>query len=138
MILGTGIDLLEVDRVRRELRRGGERFKRTAFTGGEIAYCDGKRYPARHFAARFAAKEAVLKALGMGGLDLSVFRQVEIRRDAAGRPGVRLTGRVGRYARERGVRSVALSLTHTRTMAAAAIVVEDGTASRGKRGGKGP
>ena len=134
MRTGTGIDLLEVDRVRREIRRGGRAFLEAAFTPGEIAYCEGKRYPARHFAARFAAKEAVLKALGMGGLDLSVWRLVEVVRDAEGRPGIRLHGRVRAFARRRRVRSIAVSLAHTAAMAAASIVVDHG---KGGNGGPG-
>lgn len=124
MILGAGVDLLEVERVRREIRRGGAAFEAGVFTPAEIAYCRGKRYPARHFAARFAAKEAVLKALGMGGLDLSVWRLVEIGRGRTGRPEVRLHGRVRAFARGRKVRRIAASLSHTGGMAAAWAVAE--------------
>jgi holo-[acyl-carrier protein] synthase len=83
-ILGTGVDIIEVERIERSLARFGERFLRKHFTGVEIAYCSSKARPAQHFAARFAAKEAVIKAIGSGPrLHL---HQIEISRDSAGRP----------------------------------------------------
>jgi len=114
---GVGIDLIEIDRVERALRRH-PRLAARVFTKGERAYAAGKGRPARHLAARFAAKEAVVKALGLdGGFAL---RDIEV---VAGEPPtVRLAGRPAERA---GGAEVDLSLTHSRDSAAAVAVVRD-------------
>src|SRR5262245_26628973 len=91
-VIGVGVDIIEIDRVRDAVHRGGERFVRRVFSEREAAYCRGKRDPARHLAARFAAKESVIKALrvppGLGWL----WRDIEVRR-GDGPPSIGLTGR---------------------------------------------
>jgi holo-[acyl-carrier protein] synthase len=124
MILGLGVDLFEVPRLEEELRKQGSDFGRELFTPAEIAYCEGQRYPGQHYAARFAAKEAVFKALGMDGRDGSSWREVEVRAGAGGERRVVLHGRVEELARGRGVSRVLVSLSHTRTLATACVVLE--------------
>ena len=123
MIVGIGTDLLEVARMERELRRDGRAVKERLFTPAESAYCEGKRYPPRHFAARFAAKEALVKALpappgAVRPLD------VEVLPTAGGRPQMVLHGAARALAERAGVRAIFLSLTHTRRVAAAQVVLE--------------
>src|SRR3989304_3535414 len=108
-----GVDLVEVARVADALDRHGERFLRRLFTGPEIAYCEGRRNRLESYAARFAAKEAMLKALGTGWGQGVRWVEMEVATDAAGRPTLRLTGRVEALARARGVTDVVLSLTPT-------------------------
>lgn len=124
MVVGIGIDLVEVSRVREELGRDGVDWKARLFTPEEVAYCDGQRYPERHYAARFAAKEAVLKALGTGALDTGAWRDVEVKRDAAGALSVALHGGAGRTAGALGGVRVHLSISHTDGWAVAHAVVE--------------
>ncbi len=107
-----------------ELREGGAPFRAALFTPAEVAYCEAKRYPARHFAARFAAKEAVLKALGAEGDIGRAWAEIEVFNRASGEPGVCLHGGVEALARTRRVRAVFLSLSHTATLAAATAVLE--------------
>lgn len=122
MIVGVGIDLTPIDRVALILRRHGDRFERKVFTDGERAYCNGKSSPADHFAARFAAKEATLKALGVPeGLS---WHEMEIVSLAAGRPSLRLVGAAARAAAELGVARLHLTLTHAGGQAAAVVVAE--------------
>ena len=122
MIVGVGLDLCEVGRVRRLLEKERERFVRRVYREAEIAYCDARRRPELHYAARFAAKEAFLKALGRGWR--LGWTQLEVVRGASGKPDLRLTGKAAEAGERRGVARVHLTLTHTAEMAAAVIVLE--------------
>ena len=117
----VGVDLIEIERVRRALDRYPS-FRDRCFTEAERAYCDSRPNPAQHYAARFAGKEAVGKAIGFGVARAFAWRDVEI----AGRPkpGVRLSGRVAAWAERIGAGSLDLSLTHSRELAAAVCVAE--------------
>lgn len=122
---GIGVDMLEIERMERVIARRPN-FVARVFTEEERAYCDRSARPAEHYAARFAAREAVLKALGTGFSDGVGLRDVSVSRDDAGRPHVVLTGRAAEIAREGGVREIALSISHTHDVAVAnAIAVTD-------------
>ena len=116
-IVKLGVDLIEIERIARALERPG--FRERCFTAAEIAYCDSKPNPPQHFAARFAGKEAVGKALGSGVH--FTWKEIEI----AGRPkpGVRLSGRTQKWAERVGARAIELSMTHSRGLAAAVAAV---------------
>ena len=117
----VGIDLIEIDRIRRALERHGDSFKRRCFTEAEQAYCDSKPNPPQHYAGRFAAKEAVGKALGSGVY--FTWKEIEIR--GRPKPGVHLTGRTAAWADKVQAGRIELSMTHSRELAAAvAVVVE--------------
>lgn len=124
MIAGMGIDLVEVRRIDRLLRKWGDRFTGRYFAPGEVAYCDRKARPGIHYAARFAAKESFLKSLGIG-LGMGVrLRDIEVSRDSRGKPALVLHGKASSMLAERGVTAVHLTLTHTAEHAAAAVVLE--------------
>lgn len=124
MIIGIGIDLVEVERVDRLLLRHPRRARERLFTANEVDYCRGSRHPGESFAARFAAKEALFKALGTGWTGGAAWRDVEIVSNAAGAPRLRLHGGTSRIADARGVRRVHVALTHTRDLAGAYVVLE--------------
>lgn len=130
MIVGIGTDLLDVGRMARELARQGAGFRDDVFTPAEIAYCEGMGQPSQHFAARFAAKEAFWKAVGAGPEGLSL-GDVEVEREAAGRPRLLLHGRARAEAERLGVRAVFVSLSHTTTLASATVVLEGQERGRG-------
>ena len=117
-----GVDLIEIERIRRTLERYPG-FRERCFTEAERAYCDSRPNPAQHYAARFAGKEAVGKALGFGVARAFAWKEVEI----AGRPkpGVTLSGRVGAWAERVRAGGIDLSMTHGRALAAAVCVVAD-------------
>ena len=117
-MLGAGVDLIEIERVAGVLERHGERFLRRVFTPGEIAYCRGR---APNLAARFAAKEAVMKSLGTGFRGVG-WRDVEVVRAPSGAPSPRLHGRALRRAERLGVTEIAISLSHSRGFAVAFAV----------------
>jgi holo-[acyl-carrier protein] synthase len=122
-VLGTGIDIVETGRIRDSLEKFGERFVNRCFLPGEIAYCRGMKFPELHFAARFAAKEAISKAFGTGiGKQLG-WRDMEICRRASGEPFVKLHGKGAELARQRGVTEVFVSLSHCKDYAAAQAVI---------------
>jgi holo-[acyl-carrier protein] synthase len=123
MIIGVGTDVLEVARLKRELARK-EGLDRQLFTPGELAYCRDKRYPARHLAARFAAKEAFFKALGAGPADGVGWRDVEVKNRRSGAPLLVLRGQAKRVAARRGVKRALVSLAHTAELATACVVLE--------------
>lgn len=122
MILGIGIDLCEVGRVERLLLKDRSRFLRRVFRDGEAAYCDGKRHPAIHYAARLAAKEAFLKAVGTGW-SLG-WRQVEVVRGREGKPRLSILGKAALVLDRRSVTRIHLTLTHTRESALAVVILE--------------
>ena len=124
MIVGIGVDLFSVPRVEEDLDKGEQGLRDTIFTPEEIAYCQTKRYPAQHFAARFAAKEAVFKALGASGLSGSHWRDVEVRVERNGRSYVILHDKVREAADSLHVSNVFVSLSHTRDWAVASVVLE--------------
>ncbi len=122
-VLGHGIDLVEVAKIADLLCRHGERFAARCFTEAEAAYCRrSTKRVAEHFAVRFAAKEAVLKALGTGRRHGILWTDVEVVRLSTGAPTVILTGVASRIAKERGITSWSLSLTHVHTTAAASAI----------------
>ena len=116
-----GLDLIEIDRVRRALERHGDGFRERCFTDTERAYCDGKANPAQHYAGRFAAKEAVGKALGVGVY--FTWKEIEVRRRP--KPGVLLSGRTAQWAEKVGAGRIELSMTHSQELAAAVAVIVD-------------
>jgi holo-[acyl-carrier protein] synthase len=118
---GIGIDLVEVPRIRELLQKHGQRFKERTFTAGEIAYCDACAEPAMHYAARFAAKEAVAKALGTGlWAEGVIWTDIEVVREASGKPAIVLHGAAKQHAAE----AICLvSLTHTRDLAMAQVIL---------------
>jgi holo-[acyl-carrier protein] synthase len=119
VIVGVGVDVVEIDRFAASLARR-PRLAERCFTPDEAAYCSSRAYPSQHFAARFAAKEAVGKALGIG---MTRWREVEVVR-GRGAPTVRLHGRYAARAEELGVSRIHISLTHGRDSAIAYAVAE--------------
>jgi holo-[acyl-carrier protein] synthase len=124
MLIGTGVDLIEIERIAKSIERYGVRFLHRVYTQDEIAYCQCKRSSAESFAARFAAKEAGAKALGTGISRGVTWSELEVKREPGGRPSLALSGRAALLAKELGVKKIALSLTHTGTTAMAMVVME--------------
>jgi len=124
MIVGTGIDIAEVARIRRSIERFGDRFVERVYTPGEIDYCDSKANRAERYAARFAAKEAAMKALGTGWNHGVRWRDCEVMRLPGGRPTITFHGKAAAVAARLGVKNAALSLSHTAEQAIAQVILE--------------
>lgn len=125
LILGTGTDLAEVDRIQEAVERYGRRFLDRIYTPHEIAYVERKANKWERYAARFAAKEAGMKALGTGWRRGVRWQDFEVVNQPSGRPTLRLHGVAREIADAQGVRAVHLSLTHTKAMALAIAIFED-------------
>ena len=123
LIFGLGLDIIEVPRMARNLARTSG-LKARLFTEREIAYCESKKRSEEHFAARFAAKEAFLKALGTGWRDGLRFTDIEIVNDERGRPGLAVYGRVKDFCEANGIAGMHVSLSHLKETAAAVVVLE--------------
>ena len=122
-IIGTGIDLIEVERIRSMLETHGERFLQRCFTESEQAYADAaKKRRFEHYAARFAAKAAVMKALGTGWRDGIAWTDIQVIREPSGKPTLEVRGRCGEIAAQLGIGSWHISLSHTSTHAIASAI----------------
>jgi len=122
VIAGIGVDIVEVERIRQTLARHPERFLQRVFTPAEAAYCEGGgEHRPRRLAARFAAKEAALKALGLGLRGVK-WTDVEVVHDGAGKPSLRLAGQLARVAADLGVTELHVSLSHSKEYAIAQVV----------------
>lgn len=126
MIIGSGIDVVEIGRIQQSIDRYGGRFLDRVYTSAEQAYCQRKRRSAESFAARFAAKEAGAKALGTGISYGVRWLEIEVVREPSGRPTLEFHGRAAGIAARLGVARAALSITHTADLAMASVVLEDG------------
>jgi len=124
MIVGTGIDIAEVPRIRAAIERHGERFLQRVFTPDEIRYCESKANRVERYAARFAAKEAGMKALGTGWNHGVRWRDLEVARQPGGRPALVLHGKAAEFAAKLGATRMALSLTHSAELAMAQVILE--------------
>ena len=124
MIVGTGIDIAEVPRIREAIARHGQRFLNRIFTEGEIQYCESKANRVERYAARFAAKEAGMKAIGTGWNHGVRWRDIEVARKPGGRPTLLLHGKAAEFAARLGATNIALSLTHTADQAMAQVILE--------------
>ncbi len=124
MIVGTGIDIAEVPRIRHSIERFGDRFLQRIYTPGEIRYCDSKANRVERYAARFAAKEAAMKALGTGWNHGVRWRDCEVVRLPGGRPTMAFHGRAAEFAAKLGARNIALSISHTADQAIAQVILE--------------
>jgi holo-[acyl-carrier protein] synthase len=124
MIVGTGVDIAEVDRIEAAVKRFGDRFLKRVFTPAEVSYCLGKTNAAERLAARFAAKEAGMKAIGTG-LRLGVtWHDVEVLRMPGQRPVLKFHGKAAEFAARLGCKRTHLSLSHTADQAIAHVILE--------------
>ena len=110
MIIGSGVDIVEVVRIKKALKKWGDGFINKVFTRKELAYSHGKRFAYQHLAARFATKEAVLKAFGGGWLRSLPWKEVEIINDGSGKPNVRLHGQARALKRKRKISRIIISI----------------------------
>jgi holo-[acyl-carrier protein] synthase len=124
MIVGIGIDIAEVPRIREAIERHGERFLQRIFTEDEIQYCESKANRIERYAARFAAKEAGMKAIGTGWNHGVRWRDIEVARKPGARPTLLLHGRAAEFAAKLGATNFVLSLTHTSEQAIAHVILE--------------
>ena len=125
MIVGTGVDISEVPRIQDSMARFGERFLRRVYTEAEIRYCDSKVNRAERYAARFAAKEAAMKAIGTGLRHGITWHDVEVTREPSGRPTITFHGVAAQFAAKVGMKRAHLSLSHTKEHAIAFVILED-------------
>lgn len=123
MIIGTGIDIIEVERV--AMRVGKDNgFKEFVFSKEEMSYCDAKASPFEHYAARFAAKEAFLKAVGRGWDSGLQWNEIEVVHETNGKPSLRISGTTEKTLAPMGIRIIHLSLSHLKSMATAIVILE--------------
>jgi holo-[acyl-carrier protein] synthase len=125
MIVGTGVDLAEVTRIKLSIERFGPRFTERIYTPAEIAYVERKANRYERYAARFAAKEAGMKAIGTGWSHGVRWQDFEVANLPSGKPTLRLHGVAARIAEKLGVRNVSLSITHTAELGMAHVILED-------------
>lgn len=123
-ILGTGIDIVEVERLEEALARRGERLLARLFTSAERDYCERRPRPGIHYAGRFAVKEAVLKAIRTGWVEGIGWKDIEVQLGPGGEPSVRLSGGALKRAREMGIETIHVSISHTERYAVASAVAE--------------
>ncbi len=126
MIVGLGVDIAEIDRIEAAIGRHGQAFLDRVFTPGEIAYCERHKKKFERYAARFAAKEATMKALGTGWRNGVRWVDLEVVREPSGKPTMRLHGRARELADALGVKNISLSQTHSGNTAFAQVIFEDG------------
>ena len=124
MILGTGVDLAEVSRIRAAIARYGTRFTNRIYTPAEIAYVERKANRFERYAGRFAAKEAGMKAIGTGWKRGVRWQDFEVANLPSGRPTLKLHGEAARIAGELGVKTISLSITHTAELGMAQVILE--------------
>jgi holo-[acyl-carrier protein] synthase len=124
MILGTGVDLAEVDRIRAAIARFGPRFVARIYTPGEIAYVERRANRFERYAGRFAAKEAGMKAIGTGWKRGVRWQDFEVANLPSGRPTLKLHGEAARIASQLGVKLISLSITHTAELGMAHVILE--------------
>jgi len=123
MIIGIGIDLVEVDRIEKAVSKWADGFTRRVFTQGELDYCLRQKRPAMHLAARFGVKEAVMKAFGTGWSGGVRWTDVEVVRDESGKPSVVLDGRLKELAGSMGVSETLISFSHDKGLAVAQAII---------------
>jgi len=124
MIVGVGVDIVDIDRIRQVLERQAERFVRRVFTAGEQEYCRAHRDPAPYFAARFAAKEALFKAVGTGWGQGVTWLDAEVRRQESSAPWLVLSGRAEEISKALGTSAIHVSLSHSESAAIAIVILE--------------
>jgi holo-[acyl-carrier protein] synthase len=124
MITGVGTDLIEVERVAGKISKESG-FRELVFSAGEIAYCEGKANKFQHYAARFAAKEAFLKAIGTGWITGISFNEIEIINDGEGKPVLTLTGATSKFLEQRNLGKTWVSLSHLASISSAVVIIED-------------
>jgi holo-[acyl-carrier protein] synthase len=122
-ILGTGVDVVELPRIRAAIERHGQRFLRKVYTPAEVAYCQRKADSWASFAGRWAAKEATYKAYGHGWYGIWWLNQIEVVKEPSGKPGIRLLGTAAKAMAGRGVSQTELSITHGREIAVANVIL---------------
>ena len=123
MIAGLGIDMIEVERVAEKIGKESG-FRELAFSKKEIEYCDAKANKFEHYAARFAAKEAFLKAIGTGWASGTAFNEIEVFNDANGKPEIMLLGQTAITLAVMGHQKISVSLSHLKTIASAVVIIE--------------
>ena len=125
MVRGIGIDIIEIERIRESIHRAGSRFLDKIYTPTEIAYCNAKAYRYQHYAARFAAKEAFLKATGTGWINGTAFNEIEILPDEKGKPVLNLLGETAATFQPLQIKKIFVSLSHLKSIASAVVVIEN-------------
>jgi holo-[acyl-carrier protein] synthase len=123
MILGSGIDMIEVERIAFSVGRNSG-FREMVFSAQEIAYCESKAAPYQHYAARFAAKEAFLKAIGRGWDSGLALHEIEIVNESNGRPRLQLSGKTATALESLEIRNIHVSLSHLKSYASALVILE--------------
>ena len=124
MIVGLGMDIAEIDRIEAAVARHGAALIERLFTPGEVAYCERYKNKFERYAGRFAAKEAAMKALGTGWSGGVRWRDIEVVREASGKPSLQLAGVARHIADRLSVRSIALTITHSGNLALAEVIFE--------------
>jgi holo-[acyl-carrier protein] synthase len=125
VIVGLGLDIAEIDRIEAAIKRHGAPFLERIYTAGEVAYCEKHKNKYERYAARFAAKEAAMKALGTGWSNGVRWRDIEVVRAASGKPSLKLEGKAGEVAAKLGVKDIALTITHSGNLALAEVIFEN-------------
>ncbi|MGH9708995.1 MAG: holo-ACP synthase [Candidatus Acidiferrales bacterium] len=124
MIVGLGVDIAEIDRLEKAMTRHGRAFLERVFTPAEIQYCERHKKKFERYAARFAAKEAAMKALGTGWRKGVRWRDIEVKNEPGGKPVLNLHGKAGEHAVRLGANRFALSITHSGNLAFAQVILE--------------
>jgi len=124
MIFGTGIDIIEVDRIKNSIQKYSDRFKKKIFTQKEIDYCHSQADPAKHFAARFTVKEAVLKCFGTGLTGGILWKDIEVGKLNSGQPVLNLHGNGKKLFNQLNLKHIHISITHDKTYAVAHAIAE--------------
>ncbi|MEK6567690.1 MAG: holo-ACP synthase [Candidatus Omnitrophota bacterium] len=126
MISGTGIDIIEISRIKNAVRRWKDSFLRRIFTENEINYSQARKFSYQHLAARFAAKEAVLKAIGDASIYRINLKEVEVLNDKSGKPFIRLSGEAKKIKEKKKISDIIISMSHTHKLAVAnAILIKN-------------
>lgn len=125
MILGVGTDIIEVERIRKNIENGSH-FKEKVFSKNEIDYCEKKSNKAESYAARFAAKEAFFKALGTGWRNGMSFKEVEIMNNELGKPQINLYGKAKEIAEKQNISNIHVSVSHIKEIASSVVILEVG------------
>ena len=124
MIVGTGIDIIEIDRIKHSIIKYSDRFKNKVFTQKEIDYCHSQADPAKHFAARFSVKEAVLKCFGTGMTGGILWKDIEVDKKKSGQPTLNLYGKGEKLFNQLKLKHIHISITHDKSYAVAHAIAE--------------